>query len=189
MESDGTEWETCVVDKDYEICLNYPHQLRKKSNGYIVKEHEEPGKESGYIQLKLNSKSFRKHRLIALQFIPNPENLPEIDHKNGIRSDYHISNLRWVTRSENLLNRKSNRGFEYEYFDNLPVPCRPFLFYKGYEFEGYSIDDDKNIYLWNGVMFRKLRRVGPNERFPFYYLSDIYGKFISVCVNQIDDYL
>ena len=54
------------------------------------------------------------HRLVAKGFIPNPNNLPEIDHINTDRADYNLSNLRWVTHKENsnndisLQNRRNN---------------------------------------------------------------------------------
>lgn len=44
---------------------------------------------------------FRVGRLVGIVFIPNPDNKPEIDHINGIRTDDRIENLRWVTRKEN----------------------------------------------------------------------------------------
>lgn len=44
------------------------------------------------------------HRLIAKAFIPNPDNLPEIDHINGNRLDDRIENLRWTTRKGNMNN-------------------------------------------------------------------------------------
>lgn len=47
-------------------------------------------------------KTFKVHRMIALTFIPNPNNKPEVNHIDGNKSNNHISNLEWVTRSENL---------------------------------------------------------------------------------------
>ena len=49
------------------------------------------------------------HRLVAEAFIPNPENKPQIDHIDTNPKNNHVSNLRWVTRSENLLNPISHK--------------------------------------------------------------------------------
>ena len=59
----------------------------------------------GYIMVNLykdgKMKRLSLHRLIAIAFIPNPDNKPCIDHINTDRSDNHIDNLRWVTQKEN----------------------------------------------------------------------------------------
>lgn len=51
------------------------------------------------------SKHYLLHRIIAEVFIPNPDNQPEVDHINRVRTDNRIENLRWVDRIEQNKNR------------------------------------------------------------------------------------
>ena len=58
------------------------------------------------------SKCSRVHRLVAIAFIPNPNNLPEIDHIDTDTSNNKVENLRWCTRLQNANNpitKENNR--------------------------------------------------------------------------------
>ena len=70
---------------------------------------------------KYNRSSY-VHRLIALTFIPNPENKPCINHKNGIKKDNNVKNLEWVTYSENMTH-------SYNVLGVVPVSRKPIAQY------------------------------------------------------------
>ena len=57
-----------------------------------------------YVDLYSNGKKIRKfiHRLVAETFIPNIENKPMVNHKDGNTKNNHINNLEWVTAKENV---------------------------------------------------------------------------------------
>jgi hypothetical protein len=55
----------------------------------------------GYLRIELNAKKYFVHRLVALAFIPNPDNKPFVNHINGVKIDNRPINLEWVTNQEN----------------------------------------------------------------------------------------
>lgn len=149
-------WQRIIDHDDYEISDEYPYQIRKISSGKIIKESING---SGYLRVKLNGVDYYKHRLIAIQFIPNPNNYPEVDHKEKIRTDNHIENLRWVTSSDNNKNRTSSHGIVYEWIEDsdLPDDLIEVKNYGNHEFEDYYYSPSLDRFMfWNGIKTRLL---------------------------------
>src|SRR5574343_229710 len=70
----------------------------------------------GYLRLILykNGKANPKklHRLVAQVFIPNPNNLPQVNHKDGDKTNNHVSNLEWISNIENMRHSFNELGRE-----------------------------------------------------------------------------
>lgn len=69
-------------------------------------------KYNGYLQVGLRKNSERKfysvHRLVAIHFIDNPENKPQVNHIDCNKQNNNINNLEWATSKENLHHAKIN---------------------------------------------------------------------------------
>lgn len=93
----GRVWRKAIIGYDKR---NRP----KKQGGYFLKTLKT---QHGYlaVDISLDGVTKRKyiHRLLAQAHIPNLENKPQINHKNGIKTDNRLRNLEWCTIRENVL--------------------------------------------------------------------------------------
>lgn len=89
-----------MVDKNGNVYSHWSKRLLKAGDNGI-----------GYLQVALSARDkhgkivvrFKKiHRLVAMAFIPNPENYTDVNHKDGNKKNNHVSNLEWCTHSENV---------------------------------------------------------------------------------------
>jgi len=102
--------ETKFIDN-----IGYEGLYKININGDIKNKYGKILKQSicsgGYLYVdlinNLKRNKFRIHRLIAIHFIPNPDNLPLVDHIDGDKLNNNIVNLRWCDRELN--NKNSNR--------------------------------------------------------------------------------
>ena len=143
---------------------------------------------TGYVYCKLNGNQYKKHCIIAQQFIPNPDNLPQVDHINHNRADYRLENLRWVSQSENSMNKSSYGQHQYVFLDELSDTAEPFERYNNYEFDDLWIDyGTQKLYLFNGVKYREL--LEHHDKYSiFYYAYDRNnGKQCKLCHSRLFD--
>jgi hypothetical protein len=105
---DNTQWKALTgydgkyyVSRNGEIYSLYRNRLLEPSINY-----------KGYKIIRLThnkvTKTFILHRIIAKEYIPNPENKPEVNHINTIKTDNRIENLEWVTNMENRTHALEN---------------------------------------------------------------------------------
>ena len=88
-------YRTFTVD-DYEITRD--GEVINKHSGRHVKPQNN-GK--GYYRVSIGGKLRFVHRLVATKYIPNPDNLPQVNHKDGNKHNNCVDNLEWVTNQQN----------------------------------------------------------------------------------------
>lgn len=99
-----TRYEASVTGLIRRLSASYETTFRGKP---VVRPQAEKilcGKKlsaKGYVRVRIDGNTYFAHRLIALAFIPNPLGLPQINHKNGIKTDNRPENLEWATNQQN----------------------------------------------------------------------------------------
>lgn len=94
-----------LPDQEWYIVEEFPfYEINKQGivryihNKEIINSRND---KEGYPFISCGGTTRRVSRLLAITFIENPRNLPEVNHINGIKNDYRLQNLEWVSSSEN----------------------------------------------------------------------------------------
>lgn len=112
MDNNLEEWKQIEDFPMYEVSTE--GRIKSHYSGKILKPQSNW---NGYLMVNLykdgKMTSKRIHRLVAIAFIPNPDNLPCIDHISGCKTNNRASNLRWCTKKENA-NYKNHKPMSEE---------------------------------------------------------------------------
>ena len=93
-----------IVDDELEVS-NYGNV--RLLNGKILKQSKNG---SGYLRINRHNKTILVHRLVAKAFLPNPDDLPEVNHKDENKTNNNVDNLEWCTSKYNMnYNKLSQR--------------------------------------------------------------------------------
>lgn len=80
--------------------------FRKKKGSYVEAKQTKCGRNCGYMIVTYWEQGVQKreyvHRLVAFAFIPNPENLPQVNHIDGNKHNNNANNLEWCTPMQNV---------------------------------------------------------------------------------------
>lgn len=173
-ENKDEDYEVLKMNPDYKIGKNYPYPIRKiikekpkkKDDKTEPTQKEEKLKDTPvteyincifYVNVRLGKKTVKKHRIIAEQWIPNPENKPEVDHINTNPLDNHKDNLRWVTKKENIENRGSYGKKDFVRVKKLPENSKQVKKYSKHKIENIFYDgNDLYKFETQNNLYRKL---------------------------------
>lgn len=91
----------------YVYCSNqFGSKGTRKNKGVIIKSFVQ---NNGYVFVHLKNKNFKIHRLVAQTFIPNNDNKPQVNHKDGNKTNNKVDNLEWCTVAENIQHAIKNK--------------------------------------------------------------------------------
>ncbi|CAL5979102.1 Conserved_hypothetical protein [Hexamita inflata] len=141
---------------------------------------------NGYYQVSIQNEFGSNHyfiyRLVAQSFLGECPDDYEVDHIDRNRQNNQLSNLRYVTRSQNLRNKSSYSGYSAEYSEVLPSTCVKLNTYKHHTFDRYFIDTITNqLYSFDNNQYRKINITQDNR----YRARDINGKLTSIFPHKL----
>lgn len=113
---------------DHGRVRSLPHEVaigngaERTTRGHLLKLQQA---RNGYLMVSLGRryKHMGVHRLVASAFLPNPEELPEVNHRNLNKTDNRVENLEWVSKHENMDHAHKTGAFDHDLW-RKKVVCR-----------------------------------------------------------------
>lgn len=108
---DNEHWRPTYIFPDDYLVSDEGKVYSKRTNKILRSGLDKDGYLTHILCVNGERHTTKVHRLVAIAFIPNPDNKPAIDHINENKQDNRVSNLRWVTNKENSNNPLTLKNF------------------------------------------------------------------------------
>ena len=171
-------------ENDYEIEVEAPHRIRKRSNERIVGQFVN----NDYVRVNLNGRIYSYHRILARHFIPNPDNLPQVDHIDRNPLNNSIENLRWVSASENNRNRTRYRQQRRVYLNTAPNDVTEITIFNDVEYPAnkyyFCFENDRVVKRINEHKWQWLAQT-PHSGYLRINMKDVNGRNHHIYVHKL----
>ena len=165
-------WRTITGFVNYQV--SNIGRVRNTNTGRILKPSRN-ARGYDYVTLYQDKvlKQMRVHRLVALEFIENPDNKPSVDHINGDKTNNCLSNIRWVNQSDNGMNIRKR-------YKNSTSIYKGVYWYSRYKkWSAQIMLDRKNIHIGYFHDEKDAARAYNKKAL------ELFGKY--ACLNNISD--
>ena len=184
-----TQWEPLTdFEDDYEVETEPPHRIRRKRDGLMLKLTL--NKTLGYLIVTLNGVKYYYHRILAKHFIPNPDDLPEVDHIDRDKANNSLDNLRWVNRSQNKnsSNRTVKKYGKREFLDHAPNDITEIRTFNDVDYPEnryfFCFENDRVVQRVNDHKWQWLAQA-PHRGYLRINMRDINGRYHQVYMHKL----